>query len=522
VTPKFSGRSCGIFRRFTEMLASRNTSYLIVATIGAFIAAGWSPPSAFAAVSISSAVSKNISCSAGVCTPTAADAVLNATDLTNMLASSAVSVNTGGALASDIAVKAGFSWASANALTLDAYRSITVEKAVSDSGTASLTLLTDDGGSGGVLSFSTKGSISFLGTENALSINGNAYTLENSVASLASAIAANPSGFYALANNYDASVDGTYTSSPILTTLTGKFEGLGNTVTNLAMNFKGRRTEGALLRSVGSFGSVSDVRLVHEKVRASKGASAAGLVGDNAGAMSGDSVTGSFVGIDCGCELAGLTGYNEGTIVASAADVRMSSAAPVAGFVGENVGTISLSRAGGSVATTGTPDSIAAGFVDMNRGFIDQSFATVSVVADENQSIVGGFAADDEGMTTNSYATGAVTGGDASYAGGMMGYSPGSTVQTSYSTGLVSDSAGREVGGFIGYDDGAILSNNDWDTTTSGTTQGTGEGNKAGLTGLTTQQLQAGLPVGFDKKIWAEKPNINGGLPYLIANPPPQ
>jgi len=505
------------------MLASRNTSYLIVATIGAFIAAGWSPPSAFAAVSISSAVSKNISCSSGVCTPTAADAVLNATDLTNMLASSAVSVNTGGALASDIAVKAGFSWASANALTLDAYRSITVEKAVSDSGTASLTLLTDDGGSGGVLSFSTKGSISFLGTENALSISGNAYTLVNSVASLASAIAANPSGFYALANNYDASVDGTYSTSPIPTTLTGTFEGLGNTVSNLTIRFHGHKGAAAFFSAVGSSGILNDIRLAHEQVRTfTSGGVAAGLAGDNSGSMSGDSVAGSFEGTNCGCTLAGLVVNNEGTIVASAADVRMSSAGPVAGFVSENVGTISLSRAGGSVATTGTPDYLAAGFIDVNRGFIDQSFATASVVGDENQSIVGGFAADDEGTTTNSYATGAVTGGDASYAGGMMGWSPGSTVQTSYSAGLVSDGAGREVGGFIGYDDGAILSNNDWDTTTSGTTQGTGEGNKAGLTGLTTQQLQAGLPVGFDKKIWAENPNINGGLPYLIANPPPQ
>ena len=503
------------------MLPNRNTSYLIVATIGAFIAAGWSPPSAFAAVSISSAVSKNISCSSGVCTPTAADAVLNATDLTNMLASSAVSVNTGGALASDIAVKAGFSWASANALTLDAYRSITVEKAVSDSGTASLTLLTDDGGSGGVLSFSTKGSISFLGTENALSISGNAYTLVNSVASLASAIAANPSGFYALANNYDASADGAYKTSPIATTLTGTFEGLGNTVANLAMNFKGRRTQGALLRSVGSLGSVNDVRLDHEKVRASKGAEAAGLVGDNAGVISADTVAGHFEGIDCGCTMAGLAVSNEGTIVASATNVSISSPGPVAGFVVENIGTISLSRAEGSVATSGAPNVLAGGFVAVNQGFIDQSFSTASVVADENQSIAGGFEADDEGTTTNSYATGAVTGGTGSLVGGLVGYAV-DAIQSSYSTGAVNAGTASGVGGFIGEDEHSEMTDCYWDTTTSGTDQGTGNGNEPDLTGLTTQQLQAGLPVGFDKKIWAENPNINGGLPYLIANPPPQ
>ena len=41
-----------------------------------------------------------------------------------------------------------------------------------------------------------------------------------------------------------------------------------------------------------------------------------------------------------------------------------------------------------------------------------------------------------------------------------------------------------------------------------------------GITGLTTAQLQSGLPAGFDPSIWAESPNINGGLPYLITNPP--
>jgi hypothetical protein len=29
-----------------------------------------------------------------------------------------------------------------------------------------------------------------------------------------------------------------------------------------------------------------------------------------------------------------------------------------------------------------------------------------------------------------------------------------------------------------------------------------------------------GLPTGFDPKIWAENPNINNGLAYLINNPP--
>ena len=81
-------------------------------------------PAAHAAVTISSAATSNMSCTGGVCSPTAKNAVLNVGDLTTMLASGSVSVNTGtGSLPAqveDIIVAATFNWGSANALTLDA------------------------------------------------------------------------------------------------------------------------------------------------------------------------------------------------------------------------------------------------------------------------------------------------------------------------------------------------------------------------------------------------------------------
>ena len=45
--------------------------------------------------------------------------------------------------------------------------------------------------------------------------------------------------------------------------------------------------------------------------------------------------------------------------------------------------------------------------------------------------------------------------------------------------------------------------------------------NDPGITGLSDSQLKSGLPKGLSSRIWSENPNINGGLPYLIANPPP-
>src|SRR5580704_11027493 len=71
-----------------------------------------------ASVTISSAATLNMSCVSGLCTPTARDARLNVNDLTTMLASGNVQVNTGsGKLAEkvrDIVVSDGFSWASTN------------------------------------------------------------------------------------------------------------------------------------------------------------------------------------------------------------------------------------------------------------------------------------------------------------------------------------------------------------------------------------------------------------------------
>ena len=82
--------------------------------------------------------------------------------------------------------------------------------------------------------------------------------------------------------------------------------------------------------------------------------------------------------------------------------------------------------------------------------------------------------------------------------------------------------SGNAVGGFIGNDSGAMdLTDTYWDITTSGQSHGVGnDTNYPGVTGLTTEQFQAGLPAGFDSTIWAEDPNINGGLPYLLAAPP--
>jgi hypothetical protein len=93
-------------------------------------------PVAHAQVVISSEATRNMTCSGGVCAPTAAEAVLNVTALQNLLASGKVVVTTtgSGVQADDIEIKARLSWSSTSMLALDAYDSIAIGKPVSVAG----------------------------------------------------------------------------------------------------------------------------------------------------------------------------------------------------------------------------------------------------------------------------------------------------------------------------------------------------------------------------------------------------
>jgi hypothetical protein len=105
-----------------------------------------------AAVTISSDPTKNKKCARGVCSPTARDAVLNAVDLANILASSDVKIKTGNA-AFDVAVVSSFSWTSGSHLTLDVRLNMAFVAPVDVAGIGSLAILTNDGGTGGDLAF---------------------------------------------------------------------------------------------------------------------------------------------------------------------------------------------------------------------------------------------------------------------------------------------------------------------------------------------------------------------------------
>ncbi len=120
-------------------------------------------------------------------------------------------------------------------LTLDAYRSIVVRKALVSEGAGAVALITNDGSKNGTFTIEGTGSITFWDLNSSFTINGYGYRLVGDIATLAAYIAASPTSLYALAKDYDASADGIYASSPIPTTFTGVFDGLGHAISNLTM-----------------------------------------------------------------------------------------------------------------------------------------------------------------------------------------------------------------------------------------------------------------------------------------------
>jgi len=449
-------------------------------------------------VTISSQPTQNMTCSGGVCAPTAKTAVLNVGDLETLLAAGNVTVTTQGfrnKQANNIVIAAALSWATPSSLKLDAFQSVTIDGSVAVNGLGGLAIVTDEGGTSGTFSVGMNSSVEFQNLSSSLTINGAGYSLVNSVATLAGAVAANPNGDYALASSYNASGDGTYSSSPIATAFAGVFEGLGNTISNLTISEPCCYTNTGLFDTLAAGGVIRDVGIIN----------------------------GTFTFVGPGFRVGLLAGGSLGTISNSYSSGTITNGAGgnFGGLVGENDGAVVASNSSATI-TIGS-GGVGGGLVGYNSGSIDSSYATGALPGTSagNGGLVG--YANSSSAITNSYATGEVGG---KFAGGLVAETLG-TISNSYSIGATTGGMGGYLGGLIGYDQSnpGSLVDTYWDMTTSGIdnkTQGAGNiANDPGIKGKTTTQLQAHLPRGFDKKIWGEDPAINGGLPYLLANPPP-
>jgi hypothetical protein len=458
---------------------------------------------AHADVKIAGQATRNMICSAGTCSPTSKNAVLNASDLANMLASGDVSVQSG-SMAMDIDIDASLSWASAHRLTLDSYRSITFNKPVVVAGSpGALTITTNDGGTGGDFYFFDNGRADFWDLASSLVINGQTYVLTNRVAGLRRLVHESSQGFYAFVRDHTEKK--AFEKSPIQH-FAGIFQGLGHTISNLKILDDGEGCEGLFrIPGVGEAGDMTTIRDVHLK--------------DVDIVVNGGAERSNGAGALAGCNYARIINASSSGVVEGGGEYSTEG-----GLVGWNLGTIERSRSTVSVTTQGGE---VGGLVGFNNGPLDQSYATGNVIGGGGGGLVGSAGNTlNKAPITNCYATGSISINDPAFEGGGLAAWTAGNFSASYSTGEVS--GGGSLGGAVGYDDSEDFfegpSDLYWDLDTSGISnpdQGAGNiPDDPGITGLTDAQLKSGLPLGFDPTIWAQSPSINNGYPYLRLNPP--
>jgi len=347
---------------------------------------------------------------------------ITGSQLSTELASSSITIlsSQGGTSGTgDINVNDAVSWGANTTLTLSASHNVNVNDNITATGnSAGLVLTPDTGGGGGNFDLKTGAVITLSGSTPTLSIAGTSYTVVNSAAALQ---AIGNSGDYALGSNINVASITNFSPIGGSTGFSGTLNGLGNTVSNLAINLP----------------SISNVGLI--------GTLSTGGAVENIGVSSG-SVTGLV-------SVGGLVGSNEGTITDSYANVAVAGNSGLGGLVANNNGgTISGSYATGSVTASGSNNNYAGGLVGGNNsGTITDSYATGSV---SGGAEVGGLVGQSNAPISNSYATGSATGatGDAN-TGGLIGLNT-STVTGSYSIGAVS--GGQSVGGLAGGNSGTI------------------------------------------------------------------
>jgi len=471
---------------------------------------------------------------------------IGATTLQNELASSNITIATSatdnGDDLGDINVNAPVNW-SANQLTLTAANNIKVNATMNVSGTATLAMNT---GTNGAVNTGFGSSGAFLGSinfaqsgqaingNNLLTINGNVYTVINTLGLIDSTTATDLQGIngnlygnYALGSNIDASNTSSWNSgagfTPIGPVFAGVFNGLGHTLSNLTINIPTIVSVG-LFASTSGTAPITNIGIISENSSGITGAaSTGGLVGDvGTGGISNSFNTESVTGA---AGTGGLAGTSlTGNISNSYATGAVIGNAGTGGLVGTmTTGSVDNSYAIGNV----TGDASTGGLVgSMASGNVSSSYAAASSItgAAGTGGLVGSMTS---GNILNSYAS-VINLTGAAGTGGLVGSITSGTVTTSYAsvTGTIAGAAG--TGGLIGATSAAV-NYSFFDTTAIPTSVGTMTGgggmstaNMKVQNNFTSSTSANGYvnPNWDFSTIWGINPAINGGNPYLLSIPP--
>lgn len=409
----------------------------------------------------------------------------------------------------DINVNDTVTW-SANRLTLNAFRNIDINTAMNASGTGSLALEYGQGAvaAGNTATVNVHAPVNLAAGNNFSTRLGSDGTVVNYtvITSLGSAGSVTGTDLQGMNGNVDANyvlgsdIDATATSSwnagegfaPImrivstmvdygegpyeeiqLIPFTGSFDGLGHTISNLAIarpssanvGFFGLTDAGSVIRNVGLIGSsVTGSSYV------------GGLVGNNGAVISNSYASGSVAGSVS--DVGGLVGNNTAAISNSYATGSVSGTAEhVGGLVGTNTAAINDSYATASVQGS----NWIGGLLGYTTGSLSNSYATGDV---SGAQLVGGLVGNNQGPVSNSYATGDVSG--TTYVGGLLGFN---SAALSYSYASGSAIGSTNTGGLVGSRNGMdTITNSYWNSTVN--VSGIGMGVSTGATGLTAIQMQ--------------------------------
>ncbi|HIJ62247.1 MAG TPA: filamentous hemagglutinin N-terminal domain-containing protein [Rhodospirillaceae bacterium] len=476
----------------------------------------------------------------------------------------------------DIVVAAPVSWSSGQTLTLDAYRGVQVNApvsaAISASGSApGLVIKTNDGGSGGALSFG--GGAVTLPVSASLQINGQTYRLIGSAGDLRSLAS---TGTFALANDIDL---GGTAFTPL--SFSGRLEGLGHQVSGLAVT--GSSNLG-LFGTIGAGGAVSDFTLAGSVSAGKGGVNIGMLAGTNRGTITNVGASGTVTFGDSVNGAGGLVGQNYGTISQSYALGTLSGGngdSNIGGLAGRNTdisALISQSYANtaiivGDNANAYHPDQRSTGIgglvgasdfdfdylaywpnwkpvgsIAEQGGSIAQSYSGGTIQTGNNASNIGGLVGaagyfdrfgDVYGsVILQSYSTTSIrVGGAAEGVGGLVGGGAPAMVQCYASGTIVAGAGGHFVGALVGFGDDPnatdavsqkftspmpVPSGNFWDPAASGMTAaaGVGElgnvgsGGNFGGTGVTAAYAQAT----YTAAGWSFTGSVGGSGPWTMVD----
>ena len=410
--------------------------------------------------------------------------------------------NSSGSDVGDIFVNDAISWGTNNSLTLNAFRNIEVNAAITNTGLGNLTLRSDSTGTGtGTVHFGGGGSVSLTSGQVDLFYNPTSYAaptnysgnitgthtawmLVHDVNDL-QAMNTNLSGSYALSKNIDASATGSWNGGlgfePVgdnSNLFTGNLNGQNYTIDGLTINRPGEnnialfgRTQTSLIKNVG---------LINVNITGATNVSS--LVARAANSVIKQSYsTGSVNGAT---SAAGLIARNEnGSLTVdsnSIASVTSSGGGASGGLVGlnNNGSIVRNSFAAGNVNAMTTTGGLVGR--NLSNSIIENSYAIGEVNGTSN---VGGLVGENSinSSIRDSYATGSVQG--VTNVGGLTGRNfDSSLIERSYSAGQVTGTS--NVGGLLGGNITSTVTDSYWNLEASG------QSSSVAGTGLTTAQTQ--------------------------------